>query len=436
MTKTASLMIFIATNLFYSMSVLMFVNRVLGEPKFHRRLVNIAYVLGYMSYLALFYFTNGTPAILMSFFEFAFPLGLALCYRSPIKKQLLIAATVIVLSIITQLATNLSLSLIDGSELFLFTALKANIFGVAARLLFFGLTQTLAAVFSKSRDLPMSYWICVMTFPLVSIIVVQTLYGFAAETSQYPIALICIVIILIMNLLVYYLYNRLAVIFADKSRQALLEQQVKYYLKQSEETALAWDEKKLLMHDQKHQLLAIDTYLIQKDYATLEQYVEKLLFQHTVGVSSTANPTLSAVVSYKTMQANKAGITIDADINVPCDLKLNAADFSVLLGNALDNAVRAAEDTESKKVRLTIQYQDKNMLLIISNPFNCELSYNETGELLSTKGEQRGFGMKSIQKIVDKYGGILTVSSEENMFTLKIVLYDLSAFDQKATTSA
>ena len=59
------------------------------------------------------------------------------------------------------------------------------------------------------------------------------------------------------------------------------------------------------------------------------------------------------------------------------------------------------------------------------NSFNGSLKRERGGRLITTKPDasNHGIGLKSIQKAVEMYNGIMHIDSNENIFTLKILLY-------------
>jgi hypothetical protein len=62
-------------------------------------------------------------------------------------------------------------------------------------------------------------------------------------------------------------------------------------------------------------------------------------------------------------------------------------------------------------------------LLETENYYENKLRYYN-GQLLTTKGNQEyhGFGLKSIKSSVEKYNGSLTINTENNWFTILILI--------------
>ena len=97
---------------------------------------------------------------------------------------------------------------------------------------------------------------------------------------------------------------------------------------------------------------------------------------------------------------------VDKDNN---STKLSGAVFSVTL---------PGQSTTNKTTR-----QKNFALLRFENCFEGELTF-ENGLPLTTKGDTdyHGYGLKSIRRTAQKYGGTVTVNTRKNWFELKILL--------------
>ena len=64
--------------------------------------------------------------------------------------------------------------------------------------------------------------------------------------------------------------------------------------------------------------------------------------------------------------AEKAGIKVTANTEVPQDAEMNAEDISICLGNLLDNAIEAVKElTEDRVIRLWITTDGNNIAISI-----------------------------------------------------------------------
>ena len=103
---------------------------------------------------------------------------------------------------------------------------------------------------------------------------------------------------------------------------------------------------------------------------------------------------------------------------------IKSGDIAAIFGNALDNAIEcAAELPVEKRIISLIGYARQDVMGIhIENYCEDELEFRN-GLPVSTKGDDNyhGFGMKSIQYVVEKYGGNLVANLEEKIFSVDII---------------
>lgn len=105
---------------------------------------------------------------------------------------------------------------------------------------------------------------------------------------------------------------------------------------------------------------------------------------------------------------------------------MNSFDLCAVIGNALDNAIEAAEaltDDSMKEIDLMITYNNNLAVIQCRNNYTGDILRDENG-LISTKAsmDERGFGLKSIREIVERYNGNLTWSAVDGEFTLTLLI--------------
>ena len=73
-------------------------------------------------------------------------------------------------------------------------------------------------------------------------------------------------------------------------------------------------------------------------------------------------------------------------------------------------------------------------IMVIKNPYENKIKRNKKGRILSTKKEKQrhGYGLKSIERIVEVYQGESIIDTKENIFSLTIVI-NLENFWQETT---
>ena len=175
------------------------------------------------------------------------------------------------------------------------------------------------------------------------------------------------------------------------------------------------------MHDLKHQLRTI-RHSEQIDLQKLKSIEKTFAIYQTV--ASTGNETLDIVLTDKLLRCEQNGIDLICFADGKCISFMKEEDVFSLFGNALDNAIAAVEQLPEAEREIKLRIKDVGSLVIISveNKFVGELRIEE-GIPVTTKKDTRyhGYGVLSMQMIVDKYNGKLNIDVKDNNFALNII---------------
>ena len=110
------------------------------------------------------------------------------------------------------------------------------------------------------------------------------------------------------------------------------------------------------------------------------------------------------------------------------ELNIQPADWCAIFGNALDNAIEACEKVEeSKRYIHVVAYCVGSLLKIkIENAMQGTIEVNGSGfETTKKRKEYHGFGLKNIEKTVQRYDGIMELTTEKGIFIMQILLCDI-----------
>lgn len=279
------------------------------------------------------------------------------------------------------------------------------------------------------EQIQLTAWLAVLLVPACTALPILTIVV-NGEPQKAPVILLCILELLAINILVFYLYNKIAQLYQEKLESQMMLQQQKAYQQQAELFRQKQEEMQNLRHDLQHHITALQTYCQQDHNEKALEYVERLkqTVQWPDEYVLTGLNALDAIVNYKLTMAQQAGVLVDKMIQVPTTLQyITDDDLCAVLGNLLDNALRAASDlpAEQRHITLQITYQQDSLTIIVINPYKGALR-KQNGRFLTTKTErgQHGIGLRSVSRIADKYNGELTVTEEEQLFTVYIWLSD------------
>lgn len=320
------------------------------------------------------------------------------------------------LFLIVMFATEIITSIIGVAFFDDFNALEKNISAyvfvtVISKLLYFSIMMVILKFLAQKESTDNKFFWLLFVMPLSSMFI---LICFRYITYQITLTQIMNVLwivscigILFANILVFVIYefslknsNELHEI---KEIQRQQEQDEKYYeiLEQTNK------EMHLFSHDIKNHLIQIRNL---EDINAVQDYVDKLYpnIEHFSRIGISKNKMLDLIISKYSRLCESKNIQFDIDVKTANLSYIDDVDLSTLMNNILDNAIEAAEKSNSKFVQLYLF--SKNAMydgLLIKN--SCDFApINKDGILKTTKNNKsfHGFGTKSIKNIIKKYDAI------------------------------
>lgn len=182
-------------------------------------------------------------------------------------------------------------------------------------------------------------------------------------------------------------------------------------------------------HDAKNHLAAIQSL---NENPQITNYVTKLseqLADYSRNCHS-GNKMLDVMIYKYTVDCELRGIQFEYDVRV-CNLaQLDDMDLVAILGNLMDNAIAAAEQSTDKTINLTTVHRNSYSIIVLSN--SCDTPPKQSGNrLISTKQDNgmHGFGLKSVKKTISKYQGDYEWNYDEKecCFTVTVMLREPSS---------
>lgn len=180
------------------------------------------------------------------------------------------------------------------------------------------------------------------------------------------------------------------------------------------------------LHDMKHQLAAIAQ--MESGSAQKGAYVRELenLIHTADTYADTGNEALDTILTEKGLYCSSHGIqwicVADGSFLGFVDLM----DLYTLMGNALDNAtesVEKADEPEKRFISVSIRRERGFALIQIKNHMEGSLVF-QNGLPRTSKRDTaiHGIGLQSIRGIAERYHGTMTVTAENGIFTLTVLL--------------
>lgn len=181
-------------------------------------------------------------------------------------------------------------------------------------------------------------------------------------------------------------------------------------------------------HDFKHQLNYIQS--ISKDNKEIQDYINEVQdsFDKANAYIKTGIKPIDVILTNKSLICQKENINFTHCIEIENLNCMKSEDIYGLLGNMLDNAIEASlnvKDISNRVISLIIKLENEMIHFSIDNYYendSLNISNNKLPQTIKQDKEVHGIGLKSIKYITEKYNGSLTISSDENIFSLDIVI--------------
>lgn len=235
----------------------------------------------------------------------------------------------------------------------------------------------------------------------------------------------------------YDIYQKLIASMQDKQRAALLASQVDQMQAHIREIERLYTGVRSMRHDMQNYLFDIKSLLAAQG-VSVEGEGELAGYFSGIGTAldalnfsfHTGNPVTDVVLNGKYQQAKSLGIRFDSGFLFSSDYGIDVFDLSIILNNALNNALEACEvlsvqEPEAERFISVTSYCKNNMFLIeVKNSFDGMVCVTEEGGLKSRKQDthRHGLGFQNIVRCADKYLGSADYTCCDGTFTLIVML--------------
>ncbi len=283
------------------------------------------------------------------------------------------------------------------------------------------------------KELPVRYSILLVLIPTGSIYIMNNIFmlGFANNNGRTRInSTFTVLILLGMNILIFYVYMKLADDLRLRRMAAVYEQQLELCERHQQERELSMLQLRDIKHNMKNNLISILAYAENKEYEKMTGFIEEIMGEGGMviaSISNSGNIVIDSLIGYWYVTAQNKRIIFKTDICIPMIMPFKGADLSLILGNLLENAVEAAEKVEENRyINVKMKFDKNNLLLFVDNSYKGKLLKTRDNRLKSTKSdaENHGVGLASVYRAVAKYhGSVVIEDSEPGKFKIRIVLY-------------
>ena len=328
-----------------------------------------------------------------------------------------------------------------------------------ANLLFFMIVLLIGqgADFCHGRDIPPAEWLACVAIPTMSMMVSAIVLDKCEEEGSVVLGEISLIL---MNLLVFFLLSKIQNSYQQKFDLQLLIQENKAY--ESQIQILRESEKKIsaLRHDTRNHLIALNAMAAQGECEEIQRYIREIYDEIRPKQEwvSTGNYLIDGILNLKLTDTEDTGAAIQTKICIPENLQIHSRDVIVILGNLLDNAIRALYEVDKPKSLNVVMKADRGLLHIqVINTCRWEkaqskehsrrnvhhnqgaspreeknisfIEENYTAAKCNNKryheryAKHHGIGLKNVAEAVERHCGKMIISRENGLFCVTIDMF-------------
>ncbi len=335
-----------------------------------------------------------------------------------------IAASEFIVAMMTISFTNVDISYVQDN-MYLF-----GICTIASKFFAFAIIKLLNYREKSHKDwLPFSLAFKTIPLSLATLIVLLLLYecGYQINNEGFQfVSLLGSILLIFANIFVFYIIDKQNDYIATKEKLKYTESHLATQVSHYEELYKYQNELRKYRHDSTNRNLAVIGLIRSEKYAEalneltntnemFEREYNEFIF--------TNNPVLDSVIRAKKISANSKGITLVVHPQLPLQINIDPVEISVIIGNALDNAIEATVQVNDapKEILLEIATNHNDLTIGVTNPVVNDVDVNN---LTSTKKNKvnHGFGLASIEYIAQKYHGYIFYTCENKQFEISIIM--------------
>lgn len=178
-------------------------------------------------------------------------------------------------------------------------------------------------------------------------------------------------------------------------------------------------------HDMRYIMRGIESMHSIPEIKTFVKTIEDEIQDYEL-IFNTGNKTLDIILSERMQESKEKGAQMHVHADGQGWEEISDIDIATIFGNALDNAIESTEQNEDFAKRLIdVRTGRVNDMLIAR--FENRLTHalvKKQSKLISTKydAQNHGYGLKSIEIIVKKYGGEMNIKTDNGSFILTVII--------------
>lgn len=261
--------------------------------------------------------------------------------------------------------------------------------------------------------------------PISTFFVLTIIYE--ASCITIILKLICVFLALMLNFVVFYVFNRLTSYFESEWHSRELKQQTMFYENELNLIQNNFKNIRILKHDLQNHLSVIFGLVKQDKNEECIEYLEEInsLLSADKAIAKSGNVVIDSIINFKLYELERNQTHLTISLKIPTEINIPSFDIATIVGNLIDNAIDGTMSTSENRFIAVSIIQNRGMLVLrIQNSFDGVIK-KANGKIFSRKRDfaSTGTGMESVSRVIHAYNGLLEYDIQDRTFTVKALLY-------------
>lgn len=172
-----------------------------------------------------------------------------------------------------------------------------------------------------------------------------------------------------------------------------------------------------MRHDIKNRLSSLRSVIVQNDSRAALDYLDGMIgsVDMVKGKIYCNNLVINNILTYKLSNIHH-NISVECEAEVPEQINIDMGDLGVIIGNLLDNSIKAVNNISTGGyIHIIITESIGKLIIIIENNYQ-----NEKEKKPAIYYIDHGRGVNNVRRIVKKYGGSYKENISKNVYQTRI----------------
>ena len=287
---------------------------------------------------------------------------------------------------------------------------------------------------AKARMGPVPYYHLIMLLAVTYICagLSYTNITFVGQSGDAatPIHVLASLGIAVVAVLVFFVFRQLQThaereIYMAVVEQHLAENEMRFQLIDSQNVEII-----SIKHDIINHLTSIRKMAADGEYKELDEYLSEYLNAVTPSLtrSITGKPSIDALLSEKTAQAEGHGIRFTVNSGTLRNMLFSPVHLNVILSNAIDNAIDAClktSDTAARYIKADIVRENENIYIRVENSSpSVEIFSGRLPKTSKIDADQHGYGLATVNRLLLRYNGKMECKYQDGTFVFYAQIKD------------